>query len=224
MCTSTADHICSHCLVQLRVTQSGPLTPDRCIMDASALLFALHGRLLRRVCSFSNRHFTGLTSAGRALRMPSALRKKLIRLDAARAYILHITDIKAEHLYAEVGAVLDDLVSIAARGDFDRTTLTASLASIPSRTTAATATETQTSLMSNLIDVDDDEHGRSPQWLAVAGSAVQDSTTHTLEICSIAPEDECALLCSCDWALDGGIMRTPPNERWHLIIVRGAKA
>lgn len=92
--------------------------------------------------------------------MPCALRTKIIRFDAALAYIPQVPETKAEQFCAEVDALLDDLFPIAASEHFDGTTLTALVTTPPSHTRTDTSTETRASL--TLDRVGDDGHGQSP--------------------------------------------------------------
>eukprot|EP00975_Prorocentrum_lima_P049031 10259828-Prorocentrum_lima.AAC.1 len=55
--------------------------------DSSALLAAVHGRLLRLICSHSSTHFQGLAVAGRRVKdkLGPKLVKKMLMIDAAFA-------------------------------------------------------------------------------------------------------------------------------------------
>lgn len=67
--------------------------------------------------------------------------KTQFRLDTAAAHVFHITDVEAEQLYAEVGAVLDDSFPFGSMGHFDGTTFTTLLVAIPSCRSAGTPDE-----------------------------------------------------------------------------------
>lgn len=51
--------------------------------------------------------------------MPHQLRKKLLRIDIASAYVRHMTAAAAEDMYAQVDAALDDLFSNCDKCDVD---------------------------------------------------------------------------------------------------------
>ena len=75
--------------------------------SAESLLVEAHGRALRLVCARAGRHFQGLASAGRALRLPARVDKKLARLDAATAYLRHTTRPIVESFMQELEAAMD---------------------------------------------------------------------------------------------------------------------
>ena len=75
-----------------------------------ALLVEAHGRALRLVCARAGRHFQGLASAGRALRLPARVSKKLIRVDVATAYLRHATRPMVESFLQELDAAMDTTV------------------------------------------------------------------------------------------------------------------
>lgn len=87
--------------------------------------------------------------------MPSALHKQLIRLDAAMAYVRHITDVKAEDFNAQVD-VLDASSPLGDVGHLDGMTSATLPIPTPSYSNAGRQTETRMRVEDT---GDDDEHG-----------------------------------------------------------------
>ena len=85
-----------------------PAPGDSSSMDASALVFAVHGALLRHLAAASGVHYQGLQQAARHLRtaVPPQLVRRLMHLDAAYNVVRHITGPSCQALLAEVVAHL----------------------------------------------------------------------------------------------------------------------
>jgi hypothetical protein len=75
-------------------------------VTAADLLIGLHGRLLRMAAASTGRHFTGLGTMARLLKLPGGLAKKLARLDAATAFIRHATIPDSENFFQDVRLAL----------------------------------------------------------------------------------------------------------------------
>ena len=75
-------------------------------MAAGGLVLDAHGRCLRVLSASAQRHFEGLSQAARTLKLPSPLRRRLRDLDAAAAYVRHITVPRVQSLEDEVIAAL----------------------------------------------------------------------------------------------------------------------
>ena len=63
--------------------------------DASQVVFAAHGRLLRAISDETRQHYQGLAQAARAMRIQKRISprsaKKLVQLDLVAAWIRHVT-------------------------------------------------------------------------------------------------------------------------------------
>ena len=79
---------------------------QQALPTAPAILFDLHGELLRLLACRSGRHFQGLAQAGRSLRLASKTRKRLERLDGTVAFLRHITSPRAQEFVLEVEMAL----------------------------------------------------------------------------------------------------------------------
>ena len=81
--------------------------------DASEILLALHGSLLRLVCARTRVHFQGLAAAARWLRREGLIsnnqHKKLAQLDVVAAFIRHATIPLAAQLEWELTGCLSRL-------------------------------------------------------------------------------------------------------------------
>ena len=76
-------------------------------MDSAALVAACHSEALRKLASFHDRHFQGLAAASRYKNvLPAALRKRLLRLDAAFQVNRHITAPYVRDLVDELSGAL----------------------------------------------------------------------------------------------------------------------
>lgn len=75
--------------------------------DAFQLIVTLHGRLLRIICSTTNMHFQGLTTAARYLRskniVSNKVAKKLTMIDSSFALMRHVTYQSCQIFTDEVG-------------------------------------------------------------------------------------------------------------------------
>ena len=73
---------------------------------AAALVLDAHGRSLRLLSALEGRHFTGLSQASRTVKLPSRLRRQLRDLDAAAAFVRHITEPRITLLLDEITEAL----------------------------------------------------------------------------------------------------------------------
>ena len=71
-----------------------------------ALLVALHRSVLLVLCDAAETHFSGLQQAGRIVKLPNNLQKKLKNLEAAHAWSRHTTQFKCAQFLAEVKAAV----------------------------------------------------------------------------------------------------------------------
>jgi hypothetical protein len=79
-----------------------------CSEDSPAsLLLSLQGGLLRSTPNATGRHFSGLGSLGRSLRLSNCLCKRLGRPDAASAYVRHIARPFAEAFFVDVMTAIE---------------------------------------------------------------------------------------------------------------------
>jgi len=124
--------------------------------DAVALIGLAHGRLLRLLSRSCGKHFQGLAVASRHTSLPTALRKKLLTLEAAHNVSRHITLASVNSLIKEVDQQLRPGLLAHTHSDPGESTTSCSPSATSTLSTRPPSTCSQTSInLNNCLIVDD---------------------------------------------------------------------